>query len=427
MMSGVRCICVLEHDADEPAVAHSATDVVNRARLRLAAWMLSTFRHPGVVQLVSVDDGDGSTSLRTRFVGSRTLETTPPLSSVVLAANAAAIAQVIADLHGSGITHGAIEPSHVLLSGPGRPILCGFGRGVLKADCSPAVWAEATRDDVRQLRDMIEMLSLGLSPLSDVAAGRRIREIRRRHRLRRQLKFANPGTIDARELASRFAIIAPTHPHPIADSPSRAHAAPDRHDPPRVARRLYESRTFQIALFLAGATCVGVGAQSVRSGASDRNAVHAARSSSSTSQPSRCPAPRLAAKTAPAAGSISPIDIDGDGCADEVSISGRKLTVNGSTYSIGKDGDQIYFGDWNGDGISTPALLRPHSGAVFFFNVWPSPGTPLDASATAHVIGARGARVVSTAAGRAHLVVQRNSGPDVPVHFRTPAKGAPQP
>ena len=407
-------------------MAHSATDVVNRARLRLAAWMLSTFRHPGVVQLVSVDDGDGSTSLRTRFVGSRTLETTPPLSSAVLAANAAAIAQVTADLHASGITHGAIEPSHVLLAGPGRPVFCGFGRGVLKADCSPDVWSEATEVDVRQLCALIETLFAELSPLSDVAPRRRIGEFLRRHRIRRQLKSADVTPVDAGNLASRFANLAPAHSRPVADSPSRAHALADRHGTPGTAQRLVGSRSFQIALFLVGATCVGVGAQTVRSGASGRNAMSAARPATSIAQPSRCPADRFVSTTAPNVGSISTIDIDGDGCADEVSISGRQLTVNGSRYTIGKKGDRIYFGDWNGDGISTPALLRPHSGAVFFFNVWPSPRTPLEASATAHITGATGARVAS-AAGRSHLLVQRTSGPDVPVHFRTPSRGSSQP
>src|SRR5204863_3836439 len=45
------------------------------------------------------------------------------------AALVAAVAETVADLHAIGVIHGRIEPSHVLVAGGGRPILCGFAGG----------------------------------------------------------------------------------------------------------------------------------------------------------------------------------------------------------------------------------------------------------------------------------------------------------
>ena len=39
---------------------------------------------------------------------------------------------------------------------------------------------------------------------------------------------------------------------------------------------------------------------------------------------------------------------------------------------LGEAGDQVVLGDWNCDGVDTPALYRRAAGQVQYFDVWPS-------------------------------------------------------
>jgi hypothetical protein len=118
-----------------------------------------------------------------------------------------------------------------------------------------------------------------------------------------------------------------------------------------------------------------------------------------------------------------PVDLDGDGCTERVTWRDGTLVVAGAAYRLGVAGDVLRFGDWDGDGIATPALLRPSTGAVFAFDAWPAPGRPLVAHPVAHVAGATGASVATAADGHDRLVVRRRSGPPVPLDL-DPTRGA---
>lgn len=63
-------------------------------------------------------------------------------------------------------------------------------------------------------------------------------------------------------------------------------------------------------------------------------------------------------------------DVDGDGCPDAVVVEGRLATIGDRHVEIGVDGDVVALGDWDCDGIDTPALLRPATGEVFVFPSW---------------------------------------------------------
>jgi hypothetical protein len=39
-------------------------------------------------------------------------------------------------------------------------------------------------------------------------------------------------------------------------------------------------------------------------------------------------------------------------------------------YRLGRPGDSLLVGDWDGDGSLTPALYRPATGEVFTFDAW---------------------------------------------------------
>jgi hypothetical protein len=93
-------------------------------RLKNEVAVLSVARHPGVVRLLRFDHE----RLETRLIDGATVGARS-LSQEQVAAVGAALATTLADLHDIGIVHGAIEPSHVLIDGRGRPVLCGFGSG----------------------------------------------------------------------------------------------------------------------------------------------------------------------------------------------------------------------------------------------------------------------------------------------------------
>lgn len=46
------------------------------------------------------------------------------------------------------------------------------------------------------------------------------------------------------------------------------------------------------------------------------------------------------------------------------------ITFEGRRYEIGRPGDLAVLGDWDGDLVPTPALLRPSTGEVFVFPRW---------------------------------------------------------
>ncbi|MEO0495001.1 MAG: hypothetical protein AAF081_16470, partial [Actinomycetota bacterium] len=144
-------ITVGRHEGRLVAVKQS-DEPERRARLRHEATMLAQLDHPGVVHLVDVDEGPPAT-VRTLFVGPDTWARATPTGTELTDAVAAVIATV-ADLHDSGVTHGAIEPAHIVIGDAGRPILCGFG------DAAPAT-------PTRLLDDRVALASLvaGLDPV----------------------------------------------------------------------------------------------------------------------------------------------------------------------------------------------------------------------------------------------------------------------
>ena len=53
-------------------------------------------------------------------------------------------------------------------------------------------------------------------------------------------------------------------------------------------------------------------------------------------------------------------------------LDARTVSVNGTRFTIGVDGDRVVLGDWDCDGTPTAALARPATGEVFVFQTWPT-------------------------------------------------------
>jgi hypothetical protein len=118
----------------------------------------------------------------------------------------------------------------------------------------------------------------------------------------------------------------------------------------------------------------------------------------------------------PACGAAgSTLDVDGDGCADAVAISDGVVAVHGTRFAVGAPGDDVVVGDWDCDGIATPAVLRPSTGEVFVFSTWSGPGADVTVPSVARVSGGQHAVVQAAPAGCAHLAVERDDGTVVEV------------
>ncbi|MBX3314246.1 MAG: hypothetical protein KF906_07985, partial [Actinobacteria bacterium] len=132
---------------DGPVIVRTALDDVGRASLAREAERLVRGRHPGVVELLAAS-GD---ELTLGWAGGETLATARP--DVVAAAGIlASVAATVADLHGLGIVHGRLEPSHVIVGPDRRPRLCGL-RGPEPGDRPPG-----PADDVAALGALVDHL-----------------------------------------------------------------------------------------------------------------------------------------------------------------------------------------------------------------------------------------------------------------------------
>ncbi|HET6953054.1 MAG TPA: hypothetical protein VFI47_21920 [Acidimicrobiales bacterium] len=109
-----------------------------------------------------------------------------------------------------------------------------------------------------------------------------------------------------------------------------------------------------------------------------RGAGHGAGTVAPTSLPPGCPAP---APAAPAG------DVDGDGCPEALVVDGGTITAGPAQFTLGQPGDLLAVGDWNCDGLASPALLRPATGDVFVFSGWAPPGEPVTVTASERVEG----------------------------------------
>jgi serine/threonine protein kinase len=154
------------------AVKRAPSGAAAVAQLHREAAVLEQARHPGVVELVGVEHRGGDTVLVTRFVGSHSLATAPPLRHDRAVRLLADLASTVADLHERGLVHRRIEPSHVLLGPGGQPVLCGFG-----AAGAPDHDGELA-DDVEAVRALaVAVLQEGHGDAAAVSTGRRTRSL----------------------------------------------------------------------------------------------------------------------------------------------------------------------------------------------------------------------------------------------------------
>lgn len=404
------------------------------------ADVLRRLSHPGVVEIIDLRRGDdGVAALHTEFVGSDNWATRPLTDPVARAAAAAALAAVVADLHDIGIAHRNLDGSHVLHGGGDRPVLCSFGRS---GDAGP----EHRREDLVALADLVWDEALAPGPvtgkLANLAASTRA------------------GRLGARELARRLdRLVGGSNPKPKGSQIGQGLGSDKKPEPgPRRRRRRTVPATAAGLAIMATAFTVVLGGSA---GGQDPAGPAAAVTDEDGDRPPGSANQPLgltgASADAPASGSGETAVESADtaaasGAATEASGStatgrapdhtatggpttgsdatGRDATGadnpvytslsatepggsaeptaglihdrDGRRYAIGTEGDLVVIGDWDCDGVATPAIARPGTGQVAMFDRWPPPEATISES------DASARRVVDDLIG---VELERGDGP----------------
>lgn len=313
---------------DRLVAVKASDDAARSARLRHEADLLSRLDHPGVVRLIDFTEGPPAV-LRTAFVGPDTWLHHAPVGEFRAPA-LAALTATVADLHESGIAHGALEAAHVLVGEKHRPILCGLGDGSTACDAG-------ITDDRRALAALIDQLGTDDALLAQARADLEDPSVSLRAVVRR-LDMQSSAPVSSNRRFPRL--------------------------PPAV-----EPRQFALpAIAIAVALLLVAGALRLTGGDGSVTAVipppPTAPPTTTTTAPAPLPSPSVPAPDAPT------------------------IDHEGRRYAVGESGDVVVLGDWTCDGVPTPAVLRPETGEVAVFVGWPTPGAHIEPEVVTTVEGA---------------------------------------
>lgn len=348
--------------------------------------------------------------------GSRPLSKTFGLIPDEVAGLMASVATTLADLHERGVVHGDLDASHVLLRPDGPPVLTGP-----TGDGEPA-------DDVAALGRLVITLLAGTPalPLRPTRNGWR-RPFGRRRRLPLGPMLA-PGAGGVLAGLGELATAANPQDRPTARALARAiqqrlpsarlPGPPDRTLLPRASTgrgRSARQRRVRPALAAGCGLLAAVMflflliiSRNVWGGSGKPTVERLARDGP-TARPTSLPTTAPTASTSiPTAVRVWP--------ADPLDFHEGVLVFEGIRYSIGAPGDALVTGDFLCSGTRTLALLRPGTGEVFTFDVWPGADTDTTGRPAGTVPGATTFRAVK-ANDRAcdELEVARTKGSPVRV------------
>ncbi|HEC09559.1 MAG TPA: hypothetical protein ENI86_08330 [Acidimicrobiales bacterium] len=363
-------------------------------RLRHEARVLAAVDHPGVVELIDVADSDGRVRLATAWIDGVDLVGEPPTTLIEVARTMAAVARTLADLHEIGIIHGDVSAEHIVVDSVGRVTLCGFSRALLSTDEAELVDLTASGGETHSGSSgdvaihwpgpAVDLAATGALILDLVAAvpdtgnGVAIEREDLTHlgELACESAGPTPTGIDftMAELAERLARLCP-----------RPAPAGERADPPG---RRGAGRRFAVPVAIAVGALVLVAltgggsavTDTIPSGPGPSDAPAAVATPPPTLRPTTTTAPTPSVAPELLASAVVPCplptramqraDIDGDGCPEGWYRTGAVLVADGVRYSIGDDDDLVTVGDWNCDGVATPALVTVPEGRVFLFPGW---------------------------------------------------------
>lgn len=447
----------IEHHRDGRLLTWKTAPPGTGRDLHREATVLAEVQVPGVVELVSDASGvgDADAVLVTRWVGPRTLaDLRPPLTPDRAAGLCLSVGATIGRLHRCGVVHGAIDPSHVVLDGQGRPVLCGFGSARLMHE-SPT---SRPADDVAGLARLLAHL-LGLSD-NPAALDRslRMRRVGRNQRRALALLVAAAVVDDPTCRPSLAAFVhgvrrvvpgASLSSDGARDEQSGRHArrarrrqsaeASDKGDEPEAPQRPVDSVRHRprsdrddrssrpdatrarsllamAAVAIVGATTYfGLSAWWADSDATPiSNSTSAAISTgtrpavptTATTADVPTPSPPTTSSPSPATTlSTPPPTTPAAGASSTVLTTAPVMEHDGRRFEIGQAGDVALVGPWFCDGTEVVALLRPATGSVHVFTGWATADGAIEARTVASLPGAAELRGVADGPGCAVLVV----------------------
>lgn len=329
------------------------------SRLRATAAAMRSAAGSGSVDIVSFTDDGETLELVLAFAGRSPVA---PMEASALARLGSALAGHVADLHAQGMAHGALVTEHVLVDATGAVRLCGFGSS---GDATPA-------DDVLAIGGLLG----GLLADGDVSAC--------------ATAIRATSSRCASEPSARPSMAAVAAALASAHGPRRAVATP-RSSPRH--RRWPVLPAIAAALVVATVALVTV--------------THASRS----------PAERRTRAAAPTSSTTSTSTTVRH--ASRIWPPGPPTTIvgGGGRWTLGTSSDRSVLGDWDCDGVTTPALVQP-TGDVWVIDSWPT-GDEATARFVTNV-GPLGDATVEHASGCDALVITTADGHKV--HQRlTPA------
>ena len=345
---------------DDRIVVKSATGA-QRVALRREGELLDRLGNAGLVELVEIvelEDGGpddagigGTTRLVTIDAGVGTLaDATVSAGDTALTALRRTVASVTR-LHERGWLHGSLRPEHVIVGPRGRVRLCSLGAALPIDPADPT----AVAADAEGLLQLAEHVGCSHRDQHGLTAPRRVR--RRGAELRRLVRELHREGASPAVTIERLAVGLQQ-----IDSTSRRGGWAPR-------RRPVGSRVLIVASVIS---VVAVGLVLVAAAARGRASTPGDAGSADTTG--------AAARSTGATVACAPLgrapDLDGDGCADAVTVTGHVVQVGTRDYRLGEPGDLAAVGDWNCDGSATARLVRPSTGEVFEFPVWATSGAP---------------------------------------------------
>ena len=407
-----------------------------RAALRREAEVLRALGGHGVVRLIELVDGADVTELVLLDTGGPSLAAaladpaTDSRSALRLLADAC---DAVSRLHEQGWAHGDLRADHVLLTRRHHIRLCSLGDAVT-LDTEP----DAGRADrvalLRIVDDWTRSAGTDGSPMSSRIRSRVL--ARRTHRLPDDPDPRLLGRILRRTAATGLAV--PSRDRIRLSLPVRSGR--------RVRRVAVPAVTITLVAGIAWFALPSQGADPGLGGSdSGGGTAHTAPTTTTTistaptttapttTGPSSAtttvapgaapPAPETAAASGCRSVDRSRPDVDGDGCGDDVRIEHDVVVAGGHRYRVGRVGDLAAIGDWDCDGTSTIAVLRPEDGTVHVFDRWALDGRPARAATWGRVDGAAsiaapadgcGAPRVTTTSGSVQTVTPTGSSDATP-------------
>ncbi|HMV74162.1 MAG TPA: protein kinase, partial [Microthrixaceae bacterium] len=328
-----------------------------RAALRREAEVLRALGGHGVVRLIEIVDGADVTELVVLDTGGPSLAAaladpaTDSRSALRLLADAC---DAVSRLHEQGWAHGDLRADHVLLTRRHHIRLCSLGDAV-----SLGTEPDGGRADrvalLRIVDDWTRSAGTDGSPMSSRIRSRVL--ARRTHRLPDDPDPRLLGRILRRTAATGLAV--PSRDRIRLPLPLRSGRRVRRVAVPAVTITLVAGIAW-FALPFQGPD-PGLGGSDSGGGTAHTTQMSTTTTVALGAAP---PAPETAAASGCRAVERSRPDVDGDGCGDDVSIEHDVVVAGGHRYRVGRVGDLAAIGDWDCDGTSTIAVLRPEDGTV---------------------------------------------------------------